>query len=389
MRQKSNIGMSEGSQLQIVNCGPPIFRPVTFAPTQRPSHRTRTPAPTLVEQGTTSPTERIRMTQSPTPKINPVLTSSLLPTTAPTLNFVKPTTASPSSSPSSNYGGYYIQSDLSLGGEYWCLCANNNSLNPGVIIASAKCRNWNSFKWKIDYEGKIRNYKNPDLCINMKGERVTIEFCVDGKPQQMWIYNSNGRRLLSRVNGYKALIVDSRQARPMHQVKAINYNQDVDLSESWTIQCDFDNLSPKHQLYVPTYDIFRIISHVSGRYCLFPANNSPVQGMKIAVSQCKTWKSYLWMFDNSGQLKNVKEPTMCMSALGMRLEMSQCGSRMDHQRFAYSVLENKLVSLRYGRRQAIINLSNNIDSFDNAQVKFSIQERSLSSSLMKWSLEEF
>merc|ERR1712048_732417 len=203
MRQKSNIGMSEGSQLQIVNCGPPIVRPVTFAPTQRPSHRTRTPAPTLVEQGTTSPT----------------------------LNFVKPTTASPSSSPSSNYGVYYIQSDLSLGDEYWCLCANNNSLNPGVIIASAKCRNWNSFKWKIDYEGKIRNYKNPDLCVNMKGERVTIEFCIDGKPQQMWIYNSNGRRILSRVNGYKALIVDNGQDRSMHQVKALNYNHDVDLSE--------------------------------------------------------------------------------------------------------------------------------------------------------------
>jgi len=411
MRKKTDIGMSEGSQLKMVNCDPPIVRPKTFSPTPRPSHRKRTPAPTPVNRGTKSPTERPKVTQAPTPRTNLVQSVSLSPTVRPSSKPIKPSTVSPSSSPTlnptkvqslppipttiipqnptSNDGVFYIQSDLSSSGDYWCLYANNNSLNPGVVTAIAECQNWNSFKWAIDYEGKIRNYKNLDLCINMKGQRVTIEYCVDGKPQQIWIYNSNDRRILSQINGYKALTVESRQAGARNQVKAINYSQVVDFSESWSIQYDFDNLSFSGQLFVPKYDTFRIVSHVSGRYCLFPANNSPVQGMKMAVSVCKTWKSFLWMFDNTGRLKNVKEPTMCMNALGMRLEMSQCDSRTDHQRFAYSVFENKLVSLRYGKRQAMITLSDGADSYDHAQVKFSIQERSLTLAETKWSLEEF
>jgi len=95
------------------------------------------------------------------------------------------------------------------------------------------------------------------------------------------------------------------------------------------------------------------------------------------------------MFDKIGRLKNVKEPTMCISALGMRLEMSQCDTRNDLQRFAYSVFENKLVSLRYGKRQVMISLSDGANSYNNAQVKFSIKHRSLQLAETKWTLEEF
>jgi len=408
MRQKTDIGMSEGSQLKMVNCDPPYIQPKTFAPTPRPSTRKRTPAPTPVKR-TKSPTERPSVTQAPTQRTDLLLTDSRPPTVRPTANPVKQSTVEPRISLTlnqtmletyplvpndtgtlpTNNGVFYIQSDLYSGTDYFCLFANNNSLNPGVITAIAECQNWNSFKWVLDYEGKIHNYKNRNLCINMQGQRVTIEYCVEGKPQQMWVYNSNDRRLLSQNNGLKSLTVASRQATGRNQVKAINYNEDVDLSETWNIRYDIDYLSSKGQLHVPKYDIFRIISHVSGHYCLFPANNSPVQGMKMAVSECRTWKSYLWMFDKIGRLKNVKEPTMCISALGMRLEMSQCDTRTDLQRFAYSVFENKLVSLRYGKRQAMISLPDGANSYNNAQVKFSIKGRSLNLAETKWSLEEF
>jgi len=95
------------------------------------------------------------------------------------------------------------------------------------------------------------------------------------------------------------------------------------------------------------------------------------------------------MFDSTGRLKNAKEPTMCISALGMRLEMSQCDSRTDQQRFAYRVFEKKLISLRYGKRQAAVTLLDGHDSYNNAQVKFSIQGRNRDLPETKWSLKEF
>jgi len=318
MRLKTDIGMSEGSHVKMVNCDPPI-RPKTFAPTPRPSARKRTPAPTPVNRGTKSPTERPKVTQTPTqrrhpipvpresrsptlrPTANPIRTITVAPTSSPNLNPTKMKTIAPLPTkpgtvpkpPTTSSAVFFIHSDLSSNDDSnWCLYVNNNSVSAGVVTAIAECQNWNSFKWSIDYEGKIRNYRNLDLCINMKGQRVTIEYCVSGKPQQMWIYNSNDRRILSQANGFKVLVVASRQAGARNQVKALNYSRNVKDYETWNIQYNIEYLSPSTQLNVPNYDIFRVVSHLSGHYCLFPANNSPVQGMKIVVSECKEWKRF-------------------------------------------------------------------------------------------------
>merc|ERR1712037_678856 len=105
------------------------------------------------------PTERPKVTQAPTPRTNLVPNVSLSPTVRPSSKPIKPSTVAPSSSPTlnptkvqslppiptaiipqnptSNDGVFYIQSDLSSSGDYWCLYANNNSLNPGVVTAIA------------------------------------------------------------------------------------------------------------------------------------------------------------------------------------------------------------------------------------------------------------
>jgi len=288
---------------------------------------------------------------------------------------------------------FYITSGLSSGSDHWCLYGANNSVLPGSVLAIHKCQNWNSFKWVIDYEGKIRNYKNLNVCVSMSGSRVTLDYCVDGKPAQKWIYNSNGSRFLSFVNGLKALKVENGIAATKAQVKVLSYDWIHD-SEIWFIQYDFDYLSLSQRLIVPFYDNFRIVSHLTrndgSSFCVFPANNSPVEGMKIAISRCRSWKSFIWMWDSYGKLINAKDPTMCITSFGFRLQMAHCDDRSVSQRFSYSVVEHKLLSLRHGKRQVVVYLNDGVrNDFHNSQVKFTNQERNMELAESGWTLEQF
>lgn len=403
----SMTGVMEGSQGSFVHCKTSPNEPTTSAPTQRPSPRTRAPTPTPTRSKTVSPTPNGTMGPTPRPingtkmpTISPIRQVTAPPTPAPTnkptgLPITVPQTPLPTRSAvdwTVKGGEFHITSGLSSSNQNWCLYAANNAVLPKTVLAIEKCSAWSSFKWTVDYEGKIRNYKDPNLCVTMTGYRVSLETCVNGFIRQKWIYNSNDRRLLSFFNGLKALTVEAGVAATKAQVKSLFYGSTVHDSEIWNVQFDTEFGSPNGHLFVPNYNTFRIVSHISHQsphsYCLFPANNSPVNGMHMGIGQCKTWKTYLWMWDSMGKLLNVKDPTKCIEGYGMRLQIGNCDDRSKAQRFAYSVLDKKLISLRYGRKEAVV--SNPLGAtYQNAQVKFSILNRDTALLENQWTLEQF
>jgi len=355
-----------------------------------------TATPTLSpNKRTANPTERRPpVTEKPTrmPTMQPVTSN---PTHSPTHSPTRALTYPPTSSPTRENNPipdtpFQIVSALSS--QNFCLYANNNYVARGTVMAIKECQSWNSFKWISDYEGKLRNLKNPDLCITIQGMRVQLDDCWDGKMQQMWIYNSNGKRLLPQVNGLKALTVAAGFAQEGNIVKSLNYQDWAEDSNTWNIQYDTAHMTTAGLLWVPQMNTFQIVSDLvggQGNYCMYPANNAPVPQMRLAVYPCKSWKSFLWMWDSSGKLLNVKDPTLCIEAIGMQMKLMECSDRSVNQRFAYSVFENKLVSLRNGVKQAVVDADGWDSNYDNAFVRLSKDGRSLTSSQSLWYLQEY
>jgi len=383
---------SPGTLSQYPDCT--YYQPTnTLSPTQTPSkrkydHTSSTLTPTQTPARISDRTPTLIPTTPPTDIVipEPTITPTSIATSEPTHTPVTPT-ASPESASiplADSPGPFYIISGLSTDSQKWCMYAANNYVHSGTIIAIDRCQTWNSFKWTMDYEGKIINYKDPSFCIQMTGERMTIEKCINGSGKQMWFYNSNGKRILSLINGLNGMAVANGVASKKAQVKKLLYGDgSVTDAETWEISYDSTGT-----LYVPNYNTFRIISQLSTtdtQWCLYPANNSPVNGMKIAISICKTWKTYLWMMDLRGKLINVKNPTKCITYSGKRMQIADCGDGDITQRFAYSVINKKLVTLRNGRREATVTSGN---AYANSQVQLSYSEIP-TQKYQTWILEQF
>ena len=264
--------------------------------------------------------------------------------------------------------------------EKWCMYPANNYLSSGTKIAIAKCMDWESFTWTVDDEGKIKNFKDPSLCMHMQGKRLLIKTCVDGLRNQIWRYNTNKHLFLK--NGQKGAMVEGGVAFQNAVVKHLAYKaDDVIGAEKWDLQ--FSGVI----LFVPLYDTFTIISDLTTdgkKWCIFPANNYIDNGVKIALSTCNDWPSFLWTMDYQGRMKNVKDPTKCITRLGKRMQLNSCANNFRYQRWAYDVIDRKLSLLLNGRMQATV---------VNKEAAFNTQVRSLPSevdspSYQTWALED-
>lgn len=86
-----------------------------------------------------------------------------------------------------------------------------------------------------------------------------------------------------------------------------------------------------------------------------------------------------------GKLINVKDTTKCIGWSGMKMKIQDCDDRDISQRFAYSVIDNKILTLRDGRKQATV-ISGT--AYLNSQVNLSPKEIPLKPHQV-WTLEKF
>ena len=185
---------------------------------------------------------------------------------------------------------FSIISGLSTAEDKWCIYPANNHLNSGTKIAIAKCKNWDSFRWTVDYEGKIKNFKDPSFCIHMQGKRMLIENCVDGLHNQIWRYSSH--RTLMTKNGRKGAVVEDGVAFEKAVVKNLYYEAgNATDAEMWDLQYVSGDIVPVH-----SYNTFRIVSDLISddkKWCIYPAGNSVTNGMKLVLSTCKYWDTFM------------------------------------------------------------------------------------------------
>lgn len=296
-----------------------------------------------------------------------------LTTTSPTLRKSSLNKTRKISPLSSTFGPLWIISSSSSDNQVsnkLCLYPFHNSLMQGTRISIAKCKKWNIFQWIIDYEGKIMPYLNPNMCIQISGKLLTLDFCRAGNRSQRWIYNSNGNGFHSVQNGRKRMMIlntmDSPSGSKFVYGQVSKFGQSTDLqSQSFDIMYnyDFTTIQP-----VPSEKVFSIISHVTTNgqnWCLYPKNNSLFSGNKISISECKSWNSYKWMTDSEGKIINVRDPTKCITRLHDKLIISHCINGNSYQRWMYSVFDQRIVWIKNSYLQVV--LKNNM-GFTNAIV---------------------
>lgn len=97
----------------------------------------------------------------------------------------------------------------------------------------------------------------------MSGQRIIVETCVHRLARQMWIYNSNGRRIISIFIGLKGVTVMSDIAKKKNKIKALLYSGGKVINvEMWEILYDTSHIAPSRisssSLYVPYYNTFRL-----------------------------------------------------------------------------------------------------------------------------------
>lgn len=79
-------------------------------------------------------------------------------------------------------------------------------------------------------------------------------------------------------------------------------------------------------------------------YCLYPKNNVLEKGNKIAISKCREWKSYQWIFTNNRQIQNVKDKSLCIEMRGERVRLQKCDSSSKHQFLRYSSFDQRIMA---------------------------------------------
>lgn len=366
----------------------------TYTPTKTPSLRPRVTIPPTLTPTTLTPTDK----HTSPPTLRPTMAPTPRPTNKPTaldirnwnINYpVMQTTAPPTERHNkppyySPLGPFFITSFLSTRFQKLCMRPLDMSLTEGSRITIATCRPWNIFKWIIDDEGKFIAYNDPSKCIEMIGQRVSIEKCIDGLPSQRFIYNFNDRRILSIKNLLRgmAVVLDASESQGA-LVKSPKYISGKSTgAEIWEIMYNSDTT-----LSVPFPPTFMIVSHLStdsDKWCLYPAYNAVVNGIKIAVSKCKKWNSYRWIMDSEGKILSVKSPNKCIERMRNRMIINDCEDGNEYQMWAYSVLGKKLASMNNGLLQ--VTVENGI-LFENAHLKL-LRSESPRQPYQTWEIEK-
>lgn len=229
-----------------------------------------------------------------------------------------------------------------------------HAVRVGTNISLGDCKTWNMYKWIIDDEGKIANYEDKSLCIQMSNVTLTLRKCADGRLDQRWIYSSNGGRIVYINNLRKRMVVANNvvSQNTLVNVTINTGDKPATYAEMWMIKYDSTGL-----LSLPSYnEPVRIVSDLSSpsqKWCLYPAYNAIADGTNLAISICKDWKTYQWMMDLKGRIVNMMDTTMCIEQFGKWMKLSECHQKIS-QRWAYSVLDKKLVALVNGQQQATV-----------------------------------
>jgi len=266
-----------------------------------------------------------------------------------------------------------------------CICPFKNNLTQGTRISITTCKNWSSFQWIMDYEGKIISYLNPNLCIQLSGKWLTLEFCRNGRMSQQWIYNSNGKGFHSVQNGQKKMTIKNNSRHTPEWTFVTNTKYSSMDSQSFDIMYnyDFTYLQP-----VPSNSIFPIISHLYTNnqvWCLYPKNNSLLNGNQLSISKCKSWDSYKWSIDSEGKVLNYRDPRKCITKIQSRLIIRECINGNHNQKWMYSVFDEKLVWMKNSNWQVVV--KDNVGA-ENANVKLFKSENVLySPSHHKWDMD--
>lgn len=115
---------------------------------------------------------------------------------------------------------FRIVSDVKTQGVDWCIFPKGNDLKVLVKVAVSECKTWQSFKWWMDDEGKLRSFKDSTKCIGLINNTpiINIQECVDGTMNQRWIYSILDRRLLALKNGKLAGIIGGVAAENTHVI---------------------------------------------------------------------------------------------------------------------------------------------------------------------------
>jgi len=131
---------------------------------------------------------------------------------------------------------FSIKSDLSTSGSEWCIFPQYNNVEVGSLISIGECKNWNSFKWTIDPDGKIRNVKDNSLCIEYVFKQMRLALCDNTKTNQFWTYNVLDGKILALKNGLKPVTVNNVSPSQNEVVKTLLPSEIGEpLSQTWTI----------------------------------------------------------------------------------------------------------------------------------------------------------
>jgi len=238
----------------------------------------------------------------------------------------------------------------------------NNFVNVGTKIGISICKSWKSFQWNIDVEGKIHSNLKPKLCIHMKGKRLFLQNCIDGSKNQRWIYSFFEHRLTNVKNGMKTAVViaESIVSYDKAPVQLLN---GVSEAEIWRL--DYNGIENLEQNVVD-FNIESQLSTAGQKWCLVPANHHLKVGSKLAINTCKPWKIYKWNVDEYGHIRNLVNPSLCISAVFKRMEFQKCEVGKQEQRWMYNKLGQYISTRRHGLLQMTVHER---DAVPNSLVK--------------------
>lgn len=235
---------------------------------------------------------------------------------------------------------FKIISGLSTNRVKWCIFPEKNSLNSGTKITISKCENRESYLWMFDLEGRIRNVKETSLCIHVQGKNMVLRNCNYGSKNQNWRYNLDGR--LIKKNGKWGAVIEGSISDGKAIVKKLLLNTDRPIdTEIWHLH--FVSVSK----IIPTssINVFRIVSGVTKgnkKWCIYPAGNSVVSGVKLVLSECRNWDTFTWGMDNQGKIKNFKDSTKCITRLGRKMILKHCEYDNIFQQWTYDIINKHL-----------------------------------------------
>jgi hypothetical protein len=118
---------------------------------------------------------------------------------------------------------FRIISDLTTDNKKWCLYPANNAIGfIGTKLALSTCKDWASFKWTMDNQGRIQNFRDPTKCITRMGKRMQIDDCVIDSQTQWWAYSIIDRKISFLINGEVQATVVNGVASNNVQVKGLS-----------------------------------------------------------------------------------------------------------------------------------------------------------------------